>query len=145
MIMLKQIALSINEKLTSLFPTIEIQSTDISEGFNRPSFFVEFDPSTNAAYGSRGRERRIQVTIYYFPSDRYKHRMELLEVQEKLENAFTGTFEIAQGFVVYPFEVESTKVDGTLQTSFEFYYIEIDRTEDGEEMKELQLSVEKRD
>ena len=145
MITLEQIALAINEMIISVFPDVEIQSTDISEGFNRPSFFVDFEASTNSSHGARGRERRIQVTVYYFPSDRYQNRIELLEVQEKLEAAFTGSLMITEGFVVYPFDVDTVKVDGTLQTSFEIYYIEVDATDDGEDMGDLQLNVEKRD
>lgn len=134
-----------NTRLEEVYPDIPIQSSDIEEGFNRPSFFVEFDDIRTAAYGPRGTERNIPVTIFYFPSDRYKNRIELLEVQDRLEKTFSEAFPIMDGFVVYPLEVSSTTVDGVLQTSFEIYYIETDNTETGEEIQELHLNIEKRD
>ena len=56
MITLQQILLAINERISAAFPNVEIQSTDISEGFKRPSFFVDFESIAAAAYGARGRE-----------------------------------------------------------------------------------------
>lgn len=145
MITLKQIASAINEKLKEVLPSIPIQTTDISEGFKRPSLFVDFESITSAAFGARGFERRIQVIIYYFPSDRYKNKIELLDTQEVLENTFTVPFEIQKGFTVYPLELESDKIDGTLQVNFELYYLEINDSEDGDDIGELHLSIEKRD
>ncbi|MNP72684.1 hypothetical protein D3C76_1692890 [compost metagenome] len=69
----------------------------------------------------------------------------MLDVQEKIEQAFRGHFTIKEGFVTYPFEVDSVRIDGTLQCSFEIYYIEFDETDDGEDITELNLSIEKRD
>lgn len=145
MIELKQVLLAVNTRIEEAFPDIPIQSSDIEEGFDRPSFFVEFDDVQTAAYGPRGTERRIPVTIFYFPSDRYKNQIELLEVQDRLEKTFSLAFAIVNGFTVYPMEVSSTTVDGVLQTSFEVYYIEIDDTEIGEDIQELYLNMEKRD
>jgi hypothetical protein len=143
MITLKEIATAINEKLKEVLPHIPIQSKDISEGYERPALFVDFDNTTNAQFGARGKERRIQVIIYFFPSDRYKNKIEILEVQEILEQAFTGHFEIKEGFVVYPMEVSSIKVDGVFQFSFEIHYIEIDDTETGEDVDSININLVK--
>lgn len=145
MITLKQIAKVINDKLAEVLPAVPVQSKDISEGYPRPSLYVDFDEVTAAQYGARGKERTIQVIIYFFPTDRYKPKLEILEVQEILEGAFSGDFTIEDGFVVYPLEVNSVKVDGILQFSFEIYYIEIDAAETGEEITELDMSIKKED
>ncbi|MEC0370884.1 phage tail terminator family protein [Paenibacillus chibensis] len=145
MIDLKHVLLAVNTRIEEIYPEIPIQSSDIEEGFSRPSFFVEFGDVRTAAYGPRGKERNIPVTVYYFPSDRYKNRIELLEVQERLEQTFSEAFAVQTGFVVYPVEVTSTIVDGVMQTSFEVYYIETDNSETGEEISELYLNIEKRD
>lgn len=144
MITLKQIAKAINDKLSEVLPDIEIQSKDISEGYVRPSLYVDFDNSTHADFGTRGKERTIQVIIYFFPTDPYQNKIETLEVQETLENAFIGHLTIMDGFVIYPSEVSSVKVDGILQVSFEVYYIEIDDIETGEDMEQVNINIEKR-
>lgn len=144
MISLKQIMLSINNKLLDQFPGVPIQSSDIEEGFERPSFFVELE-TTTAAYGSRSRERRVPVVIYYFPKDRYQNQIELLEVQEQLETVFQGTLFITDGFAVSPSELSGLVIDGVLQLSFDIYYIETYATESGPDIEELSLNIEKRD
>ncbi|MEC0107268.1 hypothetical protein P4H27_10000 [Paenibacillus taichungensis] len=142
MITLEAVALAINEKLNEILPDIPIQSTDISEGFERPSLFTEFEESTRAGYSAGATERNIPVVIYYFPKDRYKHRIELLRVQETLEQAFSGQFTISDGFVVYP-ETVCDKVDGVLQCRFEIYFIEAAQEEAGELMDSLNLELQK--
>lgn len=122
---LKEIAKAINVKLKAALPDIEIQSKDISEGYARPSLFVDIDDVQTAKYGANGRERTVSTTVYYFPSDRHTYKIEMLDAQEKLEQAFAANLAIREGFVVFPSELRSVKVDGVLQTSFDLYYIEM--------------------
>lgn len=146
MITLSEVVTAIKEHLNLVFPDVPIQSNNTSEGDSQPSLFVDFESIKLAAYGTRGQERTLQVVVHYFPTDDQKNHIEqLIEVQEKLEKAFFGHFEIMAGFVVPPFEVTSTKVDGVLQCRFQLYYLEIDNTETGEDITELHLNMEKRD
>ncbi|WP_063870694.1 phage tail terminator family protein [Paenibacillus sp. Root444D2] len=142
MVTLKDIAKAINAKLKESFPDIQINTKDISEGFARPSFTVDFDNSTKSPFGSHGVERTVHVIIYFFPSDRSQYKIEMLDVQDKLENAFTYTLTILDGFVVYLDELSSDKVDGVLQFAFDIHYIEIDYTddvgEDGEVLEDIE-------
>src|SRR5690625_3258764 len=85
MITYKDIRIAINLQLEKT--EIEINSRDVSEGFDRPSFFVQF--SNVGRHGTETQvERTLTVTIYYFPSDRYEYAIEVLEMQEMLENLF---------------------------------------------------------
>jgi hypothetical protein len=143
MVTLKQIALAINEKLHDVLPNVQIQSKDISEGYPRPCLYVDFDDVHTAASGAMLRERTVPVIIYYFPTDRNKHKIELLDVQETLESAFVGHFTIEDGVVVQIFDVSSVKVDGVLQVSFDIYTLEVkdDAGESGPDMLELSIEL----
>lgn len=125
MLTLKEIATAINDKLKEVLPEIKRQSKDISKGYSRPGLYVDFDSVSTSDYIGKKRERAIQVIIYFFPTDQYNYKLEVLEVQEKLEEAFSGHLKIKEGFIVYPFEVNSVKVDGVLQFSFEIYTLEM--------------------
>ncbi|OPG98984.1 hypothetical protein B2I21_07465 [Chryseobacterium mucoviscidosis] len=142
MITLEKIALAINEKLIEVLPDIPIQTTDISEGFQRPSLFVDFEDATRSAYNSSSVERTIPVVIFYFPKDRHKYKLELLRVQQVLEDAFSGHFTIQDGFVVYP-ETTCDRVDGVLQCRFDVYYIQQIEDDTGEVMASLDFALHK--
>lgn len=145
MITLEKIAFAINETLAAAFPDIPIQSTDITEGFKRPSFFVDFEDVTASAYGSCSKERSITVMIYYFPKDRYKNKLEIMRVQEGLQNAFHRHLTIDEEFVIHLPEIEFSKVDGVLQSSFDLYTLESDLNESGEFAEHLNLTLEEGD
>lgn len=134
--MLKEIALAINKKLKSVFPNIGINSTDISEGFQRPSFFVDFENTTLQQQSARRVDRSIHCIIYFFPTDRYQNKIEILEVQEKLEDAFRDELLVGE-HRLYMGEISSDKVDGVLQVSFDIVYTSIcDLTRDDDAFME---------
>lgn len=145
MITLEQIALAINETLSAKFPDVPIQSTDISEGFKRPSLFVDFESASSSAYGVCSKERSVTVTIYFFPTDRYKNKLEILRVQERLQEAFYRHLTISDGFVIHLPEIEFSKSDGVLQGSFDLYTLESDLNESGEYAEHLNLTLEEGD
>ncbi|MBO7747355.1 hypothetical protein I8J29_24525 [Paenibacillus sp. MWE-103] len=142
MVTIKQISKAINAKLNDILPDVEIQSKDIREGYPRPCLYVDFEDVTASMAGAKLRERTIPVVIYYFPTDPNKVKIELLDVQEKLEVAFVGDFPIMDGFVVQIFEADAVKVDGVLQFSFDVYTLEVDdrETDNGPDM--LDISIE---
>lgn len=85
MITYKDIRIAINRQLAKT--GIEINSRDVQEGFNKPSFFVQLNN-----VGRSGDENQVHksmmVQIYYFPSDRYEYAIEVLDMQETLEELF---------------------------------------------------------
>ncbi|MFD2671815.1 phage tail terminator family protein [Marinicrinis sediminis] len=143
MITLKEISLAITNKLEEVLPEFPIESNDIKEGFPRPSLFFEFENVKTADYIGGKRERTVSVIIYFFPTDIYKHEIEMLEVQEALEEAFSGQFMIEEGFFVYPLEVNSVKSDGVLQFSFDIYTLEYKDTSNEPMMEELEVKIRK--
>jgi hypothetical protein len=133
-----EIALAINTKLNEMFPEIPINTKDIKEGFARPSFTVDFDNSTKSPFGSHGVEHNVHIVIYFFPTDKNQYKIEMLNVQEELENAFNHSLKIKDGFVVFPNELISDKADGVLQIAFDVHYIEIDYSEAGENQENME-------
>lgn len=146
MVTLKDIAVAINSKILSAFTNTpysnaEIQSTDIKEGFNRPCFYLELDGTKRSNFNSSMVDRNITARIYYFPSDRNKYRIELLEVQEILENTFINSIRVNENFAITIDEINSDVTDGILQTSFDLYTVEIkDDTDESEQMEELEYN-----
>lgn len=85
MITYKDIRIAINQKLKTT--GVPVNSRDVSEGYPRPSFFVQLNN-----VGRSGDENQVHksmtVQIYFFPTDRYEYAIEVLEMQEALENLF---------------------------------------------------------
>ena len=138
---LKEIALAINRQLKKAVPEIEIVTKDIEEGFDRPSFFVDFEQFGVHRISARQLERTVSVTIFFFPSDPYQYKLEMLDIQQRLEDAFNDELVINDETRLYMGEIESTKTDGVLQFSFEIAYTAIDYSEDDSipDMEELIL------
>lgn len=116
---MKDIFKAINSKIKETFPNVVIQSTDISEGFQRPCFYVDFENFRGAAEGGTIKSEKMDIEIHYFPSDRYKYKIEMLEVLRKLENAFIGTLKINDKVKINILDTEAKKTDGVLIFTFE--------------------------
>lgn len=119
---LKSLALAINQKLTEVFPEIPITNKDITEGFARPSFYTDFDSFRVLQTSGRRTDKTVHVTIYFFPTDRYQYKLELLDVQEELQAAFCDELVLADGTRLYMGELESEVVDGVLQFAFDIAF-----------------------
>lgn len=122
MLTLSQIKKAINDRILAKFPTIEIQASDVEEGFTRPSFFVRFD---NLIWNTRQyfTERGMTVRIYYFPSDRYVYSLESMDVQDSLGSIFNLNFNVADRVLTIN-EVRGQTIDGVLEFEFDFEFVE---------------------
>lgn len=120
MITYKDIKIAVNKKLDVL--GVEINSNDVSEGFNRPSFFVQLENNKRSSNESQV-HKALTVQIYYFPTDRYEYSIELLEMQESLEELFDLKLRVKDRFFNID-ETHALTTDGVLSFSFdiEFYH-----------------------
>lgn len=118
MITYKDLRIAVNRKLKTT--GIEVNSEDVSEGFNRPSFFVEF---LNIARSSDENQvhKSLSVQIYYFPTDRYEYAIEVLEMQETLENIFDLKLAIKDRLINVE-DIDTGIVDGVLNCSFDLAF-----------------------
>ncbi|MCG3089133.1 phage tail terminator family protein [Sporosarcina cyprini] len=118
MITYKDVRLAINAQLTKT--GIEINSRDVQEGFKRPSFFVHFDNSVRSA-DQHEVHKSLTVYIYYFPSDRSKYSIEVMEMQETLEELFDLKLIVKDRHFNVD-EVRTDLVDGVLNASFDLAF-----------------------
>lgn len=133
MITYKDIKMAVNRKLKTL--GIEINSKDVTEGFIRPSFFVEFLNSIRSSDENQV-YKSLSVQIYYFPTDRYEYSIEVLDVQEQLENLFDLKLQVLDRFLNIH-EVNSTVTDGVLNISFDIEFYDGKEYLEGPIMEEL--------
>lgn len=143
MITYEDILKSINEKLRHVFPTINIPSKDIEEGFDRPSFYVEFDNIKASDLMNYYKEKTLYTTIYYFPPDRYKNQQNVLATLAQLEDAFLSEpLAIGSNLLINIIESESNIIDGVLQFGFEIYAIEENDNHDADQNQDLMEELE---
>lgn len=136
---LKEVKIAINALIDSNFVDIPIQSTDITEGFTRPSFFVEFD---NVAQDVRLNciIKNLMVRIYYFPTSKNDYSLEVLQIQEKLQEIFGLNIKIGEKVITID-ETTAFVVDAVLEFEFELQIIDDARQlETGDLMQEIIIS-----
>ncbi|MBP2027402.1 hypothetical protein J2Z35_001196 [Acetoanaerobium pronyense] len=144
MIKYTDILKAINAKIKEAFPDKEIQSKDITEGFERPSFFIDFSNMAASEMMNYFRNRVTTIVIYYFPSDRYKNRIEILGIQDKLEEIFLDMLKVNEDFIITINETEANIVDGILQFSFDLETVEqIERESPEPLIEELDIEIRK--
>lgn len=141
MISLKEIMLSINRKISESLQ-IDVDSKNLEEEFERPSVRTTIDNLKTSAFMENMKERNFIVRIYYFPKNRAKNKVEILEVQEKLEDAFFSYLKIKDDFSIYIEELEFNESDGILIAEFDVMTLEdIINDIDLENMEELEIKV----
>ena len=146
MIKLSQILKAVNTKLKETFPKIEIDSKDLSEAFNRPSFRTELDRLKTSAFMTTFKERHFTIRIYFFNSVIGKGREERLKVSEAIENAFLGSLKINDIFIIPVDEITFEETDdGVLIASFDSLTMEqINNDIDDYLMEELEYRFDKK-
>jgi hypothetical protein len=124
MLTLEEIMAKINLELSAL--KININENDVQEGFKRPSFFVKFDTVYRTDYKDCF-HREITVILYFFPSDRYKYQLEVLDIQQKVEDIMRSGFIVKDRVLNISQDIEATVIDGVLQMVFQLsFYDTID-------------------
>jgi len=117
----KQIKKAINDELKRQF-SLDINSNDVKEGFQRPSFSVVFD-NINRSSTMDQVEKSLTIQIFYFPEDQYDYSMEILDVQEQLEEVFDLKLSVLdRKFNII--EATSTVIDGVLEFSFDIQFFD---------------------
>lgn len=150
MIKLSQILKAVNGKIKANFEGITIDSKDLEEDFNRPSFRTELTGLRTSSFGSTYKERNFTIRIYFFPSVKGKGRLERLKVTDGIEDAFLHPLQIEAGrlgetgFYIPIEEISFTESDGVLIASFDSITAErIYNDLDLPMMEELEVSYER--
>lgn len=141
--MISEIITAINTKLEQVFPSVKRESTDIKEGFTRPSFFVDYE-NNSSVIGESMVRNDIAIKIYYFCKDRNKNRLECIETIEKLNNAFRLVLNVSENCAI-PIDETSSSIleDGVLVFSFDLVYVNTVSEAPGELIENLEISIKK--
>ena len=123
MISLKEVMLAINRKINESLQ-MNVDSKNLEEEFERPSVRTSIDNLKTSVFMQSMKERNFIVRIYYFSKNREKNKIELLEIQEKLEEAFFSHLKIKGAFFIYIDEIIFNVTDGILIGEFEVRTLE---------------------
>lgn len=141
MISLKEVMLAINRKINESLQ-MNVDSKNLEEEFERPSVRTSIDNLKTSAFMKSMKERNFIVRIYYFSKNREKNKIELLEIQEKLEEAFFSHLKIKGAFFIYIDEIIFNVTDGILIGEFEVRTLEeILNDINTENMEELEIKT----
>jgi len=133
----------INTTLENKFPSINLLSTDIEEGFKRPAFFVDIDNHNKSMLGEVLKDVNLTVRIYYFSSNKSKNRIEVIDMMENLKDLFLTTLKINEDFYIPIDEVNSTITEEkVLVVDFDIRYVyEVQEDEDLEIIDNLEINI----
>ncbi|MEK5060484.1 hypothetical protein BK126_04450 [Paenibacillus sp. FSL H7-0326] len=131
-----QINRAINDKIKAEFTGIPIQSSDVEEGFLRPSFFVSLETRRTESE-QHFLYRDLTCRIRFFSTSENQYKEEVYNVQDRLEQLFGLNF-AAGSQVITIDDAETDVYDKVLHYDFEFSCVEsIAVAEDGDIMEEL--------
>jgi hypothetical protein len=122
MLTYKQIVKTITDMLISKFPLIEVQESDVEEGFQRPSFYISLD-GVNRDSRKYYSIRSMIIRIHFFPTDRYIYSLEVLDVQQKLEELFDLTINVEDRVITIS-DTSSLIADKILEFDINIEYYE---------------------
>ncbi len=150
MISLLQINTAINNMIQNAlidteFSNVPIVAEDVTEPIERPSIKIQLDNNRTGKFNSCNKERTLTVRVYFFAKDRNKYKLDNLEMQDIIENAFLEEVKVTDTFYIPITEdgVDCIVTDSVLQCSFDLYSIEeIVDPEVYEPMEELNLEFE---
>lgn len=102
---------AINNKL-EMIDDISI-SSDVTEGIERPSFFVQFDNIGTKPFMQVGKDTSFNCYIHYFPSDKKESQVELLEMRNTLEDLFLDELIVNEyNIMIDSLDIDENQNDG---------------------------------
>lgn len=120
----------------------DVNDRDISEGFERPSFFIEIVDFRNEDIGQEIRGDSLNMYIYYFNEKREVGYLRLLEAREKIRELLAAPVPITDGYSLTPDDVIETinKGDMTYIVNFNVDVWQRRPEPEGEYMQELEVN-----
>ncbi len=117
---------AIVSKLRKIDPEVEINSSDIEEGFKRPCFYVDILNGKVNNLMDKFQEKNLEFDILYFPKHPKKNQIDLLEMRDKLTESFVENsyFNIMDDLVVQATDVDIFEVDKVLHCKFNIFISE---------------------
>lgn len=128
---------AVNAVLRANFPDYKIYAGEVTEGFQRPSFFTQIIPLRGGAETFNYNSNRLMVSINFFNRD--DTELENILMYDELVEAF-GRHLRVEGRVLLLDNVRSSSIDETLQFRFDIdFYSREKRIDEHETMTELEI------
>ena len=86
----------------------DVNDRDISEGFERPSFFIEIVDFKNEDIGELLRGDTLNIYIYYFNEKRLTGYLDLLKARESIRELLATPLQIIDGYSLTADEIVET-------------------------------------
>lgn len=117
---------AIVSKLRKIDSEVEINSSDIEEGFKRPCFYVDMLNGKVNNLMDKFQDKNLEFDILYFPKHPKKNQIDLLEMRDKLTESFVENsyFNIVDDLVVQATDVDIFEVDKVLHCKFNIFISE---------------------
>lgn len=141
MITYKNIFVSLISQIRGTIKGVTITSNDISEGFERPSFFIDIENVRPENFMNKFSEKTLDIEILYFPKDINKNQLELLEITDILSKNFIDNnyIELEDGLIVEVKNAKFNTVNKVLHFDFEIFISEEYEEKEYELMEEIEL------
>lgn len=130
-----QINKAINNKIKAEFPNIPIQSSDVEEGFKRPSFFVSLETNQAEAFQFNSL-RDMTCRILFFPTSRHQYKEEAYDAVDRLEKIFGLNFTVDDRVITID-DARADIIDKVVHYDFDFSYLDDSSYEETGENQEL--------
>lgn len=141
MITYKNILVSLISQIRGTIKGVTVTSNDISEGFERPSFFIDIENVRPENFMNKFSEKTLDIEILYFPKDINKNQLELLEITDMLSKNFIDNnyIELEDGLIVEVKNAKFNTVNKVLHFDFEIFISEEYEEKEYELMEEIEL------
>ena len=147
MLPINRVTAAVKKKLKNTFKNIDIQSQDISEGFKRPSFFIELDNIKVSDFMTKLQETDLTVRISYFPSKVNYNTSEICSTLDILNRTFIedNLLELEEEYITEVNDSNVSVVDKVLHFDFDINLSEeyVRKLHNEETMGELELGINK--
>lgn len=140
MVTLVDVVAAVSTVLRENFPGIELESGDIEEGYTAPCFYTDWDGMDSSHIGEDMSDDNLIARIYYFPEDKHKNEVELIDMQESLKKAFGSVLKVNNDFFIPIDQISFPKRDKVLIAEMELRYIQLVPEDDGELIEELEFN-----
>lgn len=132
---------AVNKVLSNRFPNRKIYAGEVTEGFQRPSFFTQIIPMGMDYENLNYKTDRLMVAITCFNEG--DTELENIKMYDELIKAFGRVLRVKNRYITL-LNIRSSNADGALQFSFDLnYWSQLRKEEERELMKELEMKTDK--
>ena len=147
MLAINRVTAAVKRKLENTFKNTDIQSQDISEGFKRPSFFIELDNINVNDFMTKLQETELTVRISYFPSKVNYNTNEIYSTLDILNQTFVedNLLEMEEGYITEVNKCNISVVDRVLHFDFDIFLSEeyVRKLHNEETIQEFEIDINK--